>query len=360
MDAHRPTLRSLAAEAGVSPMTVSLALRNSPTISAERRAAIQQLAAARSYRPDPAVTKLMHHLRTQRPTRFRACLAGLSERWSKDVVMPSENFSRRLRTGLQERAERLGYTFELFHLEEYPKPAQLRRVLQSRGIEGIVLMPLFQPRALDEAVPWDDFAAVSVSSSVLSPAVSSVMPRHFDNLLEACSRLRAAGYRRIGLAISRNWDVRVNHRWTGAMAWHNAYGGTEPVPAFVGEGDLALDPAALRRWMKAEQPDAIIAEQFPPALWNQVFADLPRSRLPALISTNWPNLGAVAGIDQRVEVIGATAIDVLSGMLSRGEKGLPRELTTTVVHGRWVPGTLQARHAKASASRRGRTHPRIA
>lgn len=343
MDAPRPTLRSLAAEAGVSPMTVSLALRNSPTISAERRAAIQQLAAARGYRPDPAVTKLMHHLRTQRPASFRACLAGLSERWSQDVELPAANFARRLLSGLQQRAEMLGYTFEVFYREDYPKPAQLRRVLQSRGIEGLVLMPLFQPRALDDAVAWEDFATVSVTSSVLSPALSSVMPRHFDNLLEICARLREAGYRRLGLALSRNWDVRVNHRWTGAIAWQNTYGGTEPVSAFVGEGNLALDPVALRRWIDAERPDAVIAELFPPAIWDQVLAGLPRARVPALITTNWPNTGAVAGIDQMAELIGATAIDVLSGMLSRGEKGLPTQPTTTVVHGRWVPGTLRPR-----------------
>lgn len=345
MDAPRPTLRSLAAEAGVSPMTVSLALRNHPSISAERRAAIRKLAEQRGYRPDPSVAKLMHHLRTQRPARFQACLAGLTERWPAEMARTPGSFPQRLEAGLRHRAEALGYKFELFHREDYPKAAQLRRVLHSRGIEGLVIMPLRAPQALDDALPWAEFAAVSVTSSVLSPALPAVLPRHFDNVLEACMRLTAAGYRRIGLAISHNWDVRVNHRWTGALAWQNLHGGTEPVRAFLGEGDLAMDPVALARWLAAERPDAVIGEQFPADTWKPLLADLPAAQRPALITTNWPNAGAAAGIDQQVELIGAAAIDVLSGLLNRGEKGLPTHPTTTVVHGRWVAGTLKPRRA---------------
>jgi len=48
-----PTLRSLAAEAGVSPLTVSLPLRNHPRISATTGERIQQLAELRGYTPDP-------------------------------------------------------------------------------------------------------------------------------------------------------------------------------------------------------------------------------------------------------------------------------------------------------------------
>ena len=44
MASTRPTLRSLAREAGVSPMTFSLALRNSREVSAKTRARLQDLA----------------------------------------------------------------------------------------------------------------------------------------------------------------------------------------------------------------------------------------------------------------------------------------------------------------------------
>lgn len=345
MSAPRPTLRSLAAEAGVSPMTVSLALRGSPEVSTATRQRLQRLAAERGYRPDPAVAKLMHHLRTRRPAKFRACLAGLGERWPEE--MRSAQFLTRLRNGLRARAEALGYTFEVFALEDYPKPAQLRRVLQSRGIEGVVLLPLLHPRAIDRVLDWGAFAAVTATSSVLSPAFHSVLPRHFDNLLEACARLRAAGYRRIGLAISQDWDVRVNHRWSGAIAWNNAHGGGEPVAPFLGAGDLRVNPAELRAWLERERPDVVISDSFVPGLWDEVVRPLPARLRPRRVTTNWPQPDAEAGIDQQVERIGAAAIDVLSGLLNRGEKGLPEQPTTTVVHGAWVAGTLPRRRAAA-------------
>src|SRR4051812_2745536 len=49
------TIRTLAAEAGVCPMTVSLALRNHRSISAPVRARLQRLAEVRGYLPDPTI-----------------------------------------------------------------------------------------------------------------------------------------------------------------------------------------------------------------------------------------------------------------------------------------------------------------
>ena len=74
MTAPRPTLRSLAAEAGVSAMTMSLALRGSPGVSVTTRRRLRRLAESRGYRPDPHVARLMHHLRTRAPARAQANL----------------------------------------------------------------------------------------------------------------------------------------------------------------------------------------------------------------------------------------------------------------------------------------------
>ena len=59
-----PTLRSLAAEAGVSVATMSFALRNSRGISGTMQDRLKRLAVARSYQPDPQIAKLMSHPRT--------------------------------------------------------------------------------------------------------------------------------------------------------------------------------------------------------------------------------------------------------------------------------------------------------
>src|SRR5258708_313132 len=141
MPASRPTLRSLATAAGVSPMTVSLALRNSREVSATTRRRIQRLATTHGYRPDPTVSRLMHHLRQRRPNRFQANIAALTHPWPQQRG-PIDSYIERLTKGLTLRATALGFAFSSFSLDDFQSGDQLQRLLLSRGVEGIVILPL--------------------------------------------------------------------------------------------------------------------------------------------------------------------------------------------------------------------------
>jgi len=331
------TLRSLAAEAGVSPMTVSLALRNSSEISAALRERLQRLAAARGYRPDPHVAKLMHHLRTRAPARATANICGLTLNWPRGTSVGP--YGERLLAGLMERAESLGFSFGTLRLDDYPTRSALQRVLVSRGVEGILVLPLREPCDLSDRLDWSAFSVVSATSSLVGPDFHTVMPSHFSNMLHACQQLTQAGFRRIGLAISRIWDERVQHRWAGGIAWHNQFGGTEPVLPLIQEGPRAeLDPATLARWISREWPDAVIVDPLDSTLIERVVATLPVKSCPAMVAMNLPNPAADCGIDQRVERIGAVAIETLAAMITRGERGIPELCNAVMVAGQWVPG----------------------
>ena len=335
MAGNRPSLRSLAAEAGVSPMTVSLALRNSLEISATTRRRLQRLAERRGYRPDPTVIKLMHHLRARQPARPKASICALQQLWALDVK-EAGNFLARLKQGLKDRAEVLGFHLNVLDLDEFPAPGQLQRVLLNRGIEGLVLLPLRSPCDLTDRLDWGSFATVSTTPSLTAPHFHSVMPHHFANMLEACARLRGSGFRRIGLALTQQWEQRVKHRWSGALAWHNVYGGTTPVPPFIEpHAGPSFTPVALIKWIKRERPDAILCAYFDRAALMTVLDSLPARLRPAVATLNWPNPTAFAGIDQRPERIGEVAIEVVAGMLMRGEKGVPALANTTMVDGFW-------------------------
>ena len=159
------------------------------------------------------------------------------------------------------------FDLELINADTYPTPRRLTQVLTSRGIEGIVVLPLREPGSLAHCLDWSRFATVSVASSLLAPSFHHVTPHHFDNMLRACAALRAGGCRRIGLAISRNWDARVHHRWTGGIAWQNQFGGTEPVsPLLSTANGLLLDPDEFYAWLRRERPDAVISDTWDPAL----------------------------------------------------------------------------------------------
>ncbi len=343
MPAHRPTLRSLAAEAGVSPMTVSLALRNSREVSALTRKKIVRLAAARGYRPDPHVAKLMHHLRTRAPARFQANVVGLVQTWAPHRRAVGDYLGR-LRAGLEARAAALGYAYSTVNLDEFRDGAQLQRMLLSRGVEGIVVLPLLRATDLSRLLDWSAFSAVSTTPSLLAPGFHSVTPNHFDNTLAVCRALARAGFRRIGLALSRDWNERVKFRWTGGIAWQNLFGGTEPVTPLITElPGPDLEAAAFAAWLRREKPDAIITDASIRTTVAAVLAALPGRTRPKIITMNWPDAACDAGIDQRPAQVGAAAIDVLAGLITRGEKGVPTLPSTTMIEGSWRSGTLGRR-----------------
>jgi DNA-binding LacI/PurR family transcriptional regulator len=319
-------------------MTVSLALRNSPEVSAATRRRVHRLAARRGYRPDPTLAKLMHHLRAQRPARFKASLCALKQAWGRHPVQ-TRDYASRLEAGLTNRAEALGFGLTVLDLDEVAGPGQLQRVLASRGIEGLVLLPLRSPCDLTDRLDWRGFATVTTTPSVTAPRFHGVMPHHFANTLEACAQLRLSGFARIGLALTQEWEQRVHHRWSGGLAWHNQFASTSPVAPFIDpHAGPDITPAAFFAWIRRERPDVILCETFDREAFSGLLAALPVRRRPVVATLNWPNPPAVAGIDQRPERIGEVAAEVVAGMLMRGEKGVPALANTTMVDGSWQTG----------------------
>lgn len=336
MPNDRPTLRSLAEEAGVSIAAFSLALRNSSEIAVKTRRRLQRLAQRRGYQPDPTLAKLMQHLRTRSDVRPSANICALRQVFPVGRA-PGVNFGTLMRDALAQRAKKLGFAFEVMEVGSDRDGAALQRILRSRGVEGIVIMPMMGRRDLTGLLDWARFSVVAVTSSVAAPRFHSVMPNHFDNILRAYRELAARGFKRIGLAISKDWDERVRYRWTGGMAWQNQFGPTQPVPAFLGEtpGPAVAD-ARFSDWIKEHLPDAVLIESIDADLLEKALRRVRPRQQPRIFTLNWPNQLAEGGMDQRVEEIGSVAIERLAGMISRGEKGIPERANVTMVHGDWT------------------------
>src|SRR5689334_2943501 len=116
--AAAPTLRTLATLANVSPMTVSLALRNHPRISAATRERVKKVAAAQGYQPDPVIAKLMHHLRKQRGHRVRSTLCGLQMRPLTRDPQREIDYGTEVLRGARQRAESLGFRMDVLSIDE--------------------------------------------------------------------------------------------------------------------------------------------------------------------------------------------------------------------------------------------------
>jgi transcriptional regulator with XRE-family HTH domain len=78
VDKPRPTQKDIAKAAGVTQATVSLALRNHPSIQAETSARIRTIAGSLGYVPDPYLAGLSSYRQAKRPPGYHATLAWLS------------------------------------------------------------------------------------------------------------------------------------------------------------------------------------------------------------------------------------------------------------------------------------------
>jgi DNA-binding LacI/PurR family transcriptional regulator len=346
------TLRTLAKELGVSVMTMSFALRGSREVSSEMRAKALAIAKRRGYRPDPQLAKLMSYLRHGQLSRPVTNLAAVVESW-EIAAASGPHYRDRMLVGVRERAQSLGYAIDLIEMNRFKGPEQLKRVLVSRGVEGIVLLPMRTIGDFAERLDWSKFSVVAATTAVTSPRFHRVSPNHFDNMRNACVALKNLGYRRIGLAMSRYWDQRVTYRWKGGIAWQNQFGETEPVPAFLSDGEgPELDTRGLLQWIAAERPDAIILESYDNQELRAALNSIPKGMRPAIVTMNWPNSHADGGIDQNPHRIGEVAVELLAGMVVRGEKGIPTLPNQATVDGAWVLGSIKPRQGSGKPRRR--------
>lgn len=226
-----PTLRDIALAADVSPMTVSLALRNQTTVSAATRERIQALAAQMGYRRDPVVARLMAQL--PRSRRMHSPLLAFVTDHPKPMESLRSEVDVSSYRGAAQRAQELGYRLEEFQVTGKMSAARLSRILRNRGIEGVIIGPL---RHAETRLPldWRHFACVAIGHSLVEPRINRVCNNQFQGISLALVEMHRLGYRRIGLVISADNDLRVNHIYLGGYA----VAGTvlklfDPVPPLV-------------------------------------------------------------------------------------------------------------------------------
>jgi hypothetical protein len=94
----------------------------------------------------------------------------------------------------------------------------------------------------------------------------------------------------------------------------------------------------VNKWFRAEKPDAVIAAHDFACRNIATSLRQPLSGRVGFVSANKEGGSIIAGIEERPEEIGASAIDQLAAMTLRGERGVPTVPKTTMVEGEWVEG----------------------
>lgn len=342
---HRITIRSIAAKAGVSTMTVSLALRRHPKIPVATRERVLRIANKLGYRPDPELAKLMNRLRRARQPHFKSTIAGLTSVAERD----EHPYHRELIAGARRRADELGYRLEIFRFAHgNARDSVLQRTLRSRGVEGVLLLPVHDPGSLAPLLDWSHFSVIAATSGVLNPEFHRVVPHHFGNTLLLCHNLMRLGYRRLGLVVDRDFDVHVTPGFSAAVLWQHAIGATQAVTPLLQDTQQPTDVPA---WFKREQPDAIIVRGVADAAALVRDLELKFPGPVGVAVSNVEGSRSFAGIDGNAGEIGAAAIEQLNSKIVTGERGIPSTPMLSMIQGRWIPGpSVRRKVVRADAS----------
>ncbi|MDD5351495.1 MAG: LacI family DNA-binding transcriptional regulator [Chthoniobacteraceae bacterium] len=364
------TIRQLAVLAGVSRTTVSLALRNHPSIPESTRNRILTLAKEHGYTPDPLVSTLMNQLRTSRKKRDVEKLAYFTfwntpDGWRENI----NEFA--YYTGACERAAQLGYEIEHFWAKEPGiSSARMSRILYTRGIRGVVFGPL--PRHLGHvSLDWRYFACAALGLTIVRPLLHRASHSYHDGMMLTLRTLRRMGYKRIGFANSALFDQRVKHGWlSGFLTFQHQLPAAQCVPPllvpewnfgrhmtrpFASSPDIGLhalgsalawNPDKFVKWVEQFRPDVVVSNTCHPLVFLRemgvrVPEEIGFASLHRLLDTD-----PIAGIDRLPRMIGSAAVDLVVAQLQNNEFGLPERAKTVVIEGVWRDGpTVIAGHA---------------
>ncbi|EDY81526.1 transcriptional regulator, lacI family protein [Verrucomicrobiia bacterium DG1235] len=332
-------MKDVAKVAGVHQTTVSLALRNHPSLPKSTRERIQKLANEMGYRPDPALSALVAYRQATKNQPSEQVIA-----WIINVKDPKrireQHVHRYLMEGAKERASELGYKLDTFWFgTEYKDSKSLNRVLKARGIQGVIFGAFDyydEPFELD----WDLYSAVKVNPLPESLAFDTVLCNQIDAVGKVIGDLKRIGVERIGLAVSEFEEI--HKRFTFAAGYHTYRREISPddwiEPHYFQHGaDYREDvmPATLE-WARKNKIQAIVSN------WNNM--DIVARQLteegqdcrfvPLDADKRTQKYG---GINQDHRENGRRAVDMAVGQIKTFRRGPESSPCTTLVTPKLIP-----------------------
>jgi LacI family transcriptional regulator len=346
-----PTMTEVARAAGVSKNTVSLALRGSVRISAATRARIVATAQQLGYRLNPTVARLMAELRQNRSPRFQATLALINGNQDRTAFSGHPTIPHYV-AGCRRRAVQLGYALDEFWLHD-PEMSAKRwlSILRARNTSGAVIVGMMQDNRLPaRLLPlWQEFPVVVTGVRTREPTLSFACSDHHALALAAFEKAVALGYRRPALVLDGAIDALIEGRLTaGFLTGQNRLlPARHHTPPFHQVVAARNHRALFAKWLARANPDVIFTLYHEVRRWLR---DLG-CRVPediGLIQYEWrADHADWAGMDQRNDLVGEAAVDMLISMVHHNELGVPEHPRATLIGSHWVDGATVAAQVKS-------------
>jgi DNA-binding LacI/PurR family transcriptional regulator len=335
-------MADIAESSGVSKNTVSLALRGSSRVSVQTRALVERCAATLGYKRNAAIGCLMAEMRRTGSARFEATLALLNANKDKHAFRNHPTLPVYV-AGARRRAEMLGYALDEFWLHDPEISGErLASILRARGIRGAVVIGLLQTNQLPTRMScvWDEFPSVVTGVRTRDPELSFAGADQYGLALRAYEKAWSLGYRRPALVLDPVIDALIDGRFTaGFLIGQQTFRPRGPrLRPFTQIEQARQDLGCFRSWLDQYKPDVLFT------LYHEVEEWLKSCgyRTPkdiGLIQYEWRSQRPHwAGMEQRNDLVGEAAVDLLVSMIHNGLSGVPKQPIATQVTSQWVAG----------------------
>jgi LacI family transcriptional regulator len=311
VDASPPSLRNVAALAGVAISSASRALSDSPSVSAELRARVLAAALELGYRPN----LLARGLRKGASLSVGFVVRDISASLFAEIALGAE-------TALRER----GYSMLLTNSEgRSDLDLAHLRLFRQRSVDGLLLSLADETHAatLDELEQLH-IPIVLIDREVERPTgLSAVLCDHGAGVAAACAWLTGLGHQRIGL-VGGPRSLRPGRVCAAALERYARDAGYEPA---IADGPFSAEhgrEGAERLLRLPEPPTALIAgsSQILPGVLEAL-----RTR-PEVAMVTFDGDSLLESIDRPIGVIDRQSTEigrVAAGLLLDRFAGLPPE-----------------------------------
>lgn len=335
------SMKDIAQKVGVHVSTVSLALQDSPKITAETKKKILAMAQELGYRHNPYLSTLMKSRKVRKVPQSSPVIGYITSDKEKDD-WKKQNVWLEFYDGCCAMANQRGYRMEVFWRKEPGmSPKRFSDILFHRGIQGIIMGPCSDKDAHVE-LEWDYFSPVAIGHSIHHPQLHKVTNNHFLStirVMDHCARIKV---KRVGFVVQEIHTVRLQHRWLGAyLAKRRELKMDVDIDPLI-TNDWSME--TVKTWYDHFRPEVIIGP-FGSSVGNwleSVGVKIPQD--VQLISLACPRKGhRVTGIYENSHSIGAKAVQMVVSMIEHTEKGIPLAPSTVSLDGIWNPGSTVLR-----------------
>lgn len=333
-----PTCAEIGDACGLSAATVSRALNNHPAIPDSTRERVLETAQKLGWRPNPLTSAYMAHLRSAKPTSFKAILGVIVDFPIPNGPQDLPSHVRRTYLGFEQRAREYGYTAKAFSLAQPDMtPALLDRAMSDWTVPGFLVTSMSSPDRVIRGIRWSRYAMVALGYSMKAPHLHRVVLNMYSGLKLAIEQVFRMGYKRLAIVVSQEYDRRTKHGVMYPVTYLSQnLDHDQSIHVFpFSEYDPTRDDK-MAEWLGQVRPDLVMG-QFDRSVFDRLGWRVPKD-IARVAFDRSPESPTEAGLDLRYELCGSLAADVLISQITLNQRGIPETPVEYTVPVQWVNG----------------------